>query len=151
MCPAAMTLALTQITALPAGFADLHSAAEREDFRFVGRLGERWDGAAYDGDPLATVWGALSGDALVAIGAQTRDEYDPSPLHRRIRHFYVRPDMRRTGLGRSLAMKLIEDAHRLAPRLHLRATPPHSIAFWDAVGFARVVGREDRTHELVRA
>lgn len=94
--------------------------------------------------------GVLANGELVAIGAQTYDEYDPSPLHRRIRHFYVRPDRRRDGVGRALAQCLTADAHMRAPLLHLRATHALSIAFRDSVGFARVVGREDRTHLLVR-
>lgn len=101
-------------------------------------------------DELATVWGAVADGELVAIGAQTYDEYDPSPLHRRIRHFYVRPDRRRGGLGRVVARCLITDAHALAPLLHLRATHALSTAFWDRVGFAHVDGREDRTHVLAR-
>ena len=144
-----MSFALTRIGALPDDFAALREAAEREDFLFLGRLGERWDGVRYDADDLASVWGARVDGALAAIGAQTYDEYDPSPLHRRIRHFYVRPDRRRRGVGRALAQQLIKDAHAIAPRLHLRATHTVSRAFWEAVGFARV-DREDRTHALVR-
>lgn len=145
-----MSFALTKIGPMPASFADLRAAAEREGYGFVRRLGERWDGARYLEDELATVWAAVDSGALIAIGAQTYDEYDPSPLHRRIRHFYVRPDRRRGGVGRAVAAKLTADAHALAPLLHLRTTHTLSTAFWDGVGFARVAGREDRTHVLVR-
>lgn len=144
-----MSLALTRIQALPDDFAALREAAQREDFHFLGRLAQRWDGARYGEDGRASVWGATIDGALIAIGAQTHDEYDPSPLNRRIRHFYVSHDQRRGGVGRALAQQLIADAHAIAPRLHLRATHPVSRAFWEAVGFARV-DREDRTHELVR-
>ena len=145
-----MSFALTRIQALPDDFAALNEAARREGFDFLGRLAQRWDGARYDADDLASVWGVRVDGALAAIGAQTYDEYDPSPSHRRIRHFYVRPDRRRSGVGRALAQQLIRDAHAIAPRLHLRATHAVSRAFWEAVGFARV-HREDRTHELIRA
>lgn len=145
-----MSFALTKIGPMPADFAALREAAEREGYRFLQRLGDRWDGERYRDDELATVWGAVEDGALIAIGAQTYDEYDPSPLHRRIRHFYVRPDHRRGGVGRAVAMQLIADAHVLAPLLHLRATHALSMAFWDNVGFARVAGREDRTHALMR-
>src|SRR5262245_53548609 len=114
-----MSFVLTRIGALPDDFAALREAAEREDFHFLGRLAERWDGARYDGDELTSLWGARADAALVAIGAQTHDEYDPSPLHRRMRHFYVRPEQRRGGIGRAVAQQLITDAHALAPRLHL--------------------------------
>jgi GNAT superfamily N-acetyltransferase len=145
-----MSFALRRLERLPADFPALAETAKQEGYDFVRRLGARWDGARYMDDSKATVWGAFAGDALVAIGAQTHDEYDPSPLHRRIRHFYVHADYRRVGMGRAIAAKLIEDAHALAPFLHLRATRARSAAFWDSVGFSRVTGREDRTHEFVR-
>lgn len=150
MLSAIMSFALTKIGPLPADFTALRDAAEREGYRFVRRLADRWDGERYRDDESASVWGAVQGGALIAIGAQTYDEYDPSPLHRRIRHFYVRPDHRRGGVGRNLAAQLIADAHALAPMLHLRATHALSIAFWDEIGFARVASREDRTHVLIR-
>jgi GNAT superfamily N-acetyltransferase len=144
-----MQFSLAPIAALPGTFAALREAAERDAFNFLSRLEQRWDGARYEDDALATVWGAQAGGELIAMGAQTYDEYDPSPLHRRIRHFYVREDRRRRGVGRALAQRLIADAFALAPRLHLRATYPRSIAFWESVGFARV-DRPGRTHELLR-
>jgi GNAT superfamily N-acetyltransferase len=145
-----MSFSLQRLGPLPADFSALAGAAKQEGFDFVHRLGARWDGARYMDDELATVWGAFADDALIAIGAQTHDEYDPSPLHRRIRHFYVAADHRRGGVGRALAAKLIADAHALAPFLHLRATRAHSAAFWDSVGFSRVAESENRTHVLVR-
>ena len=92
----------------------------------------------------------FSDGALTAIGAQTFDEYDPSPDHRRIRHFYVAPASRRAGVGRALAGALIQEALHLAPYVHLRATHAVSTAFWDAMGFARTPDRADRTHRLAR-
>jgi GNAT superfamily N-acetyltransferase len=145
-----MSFELRRLGPLPADFPALAETARQEGYDFVSRLGARWDGARYMGDTLATVWGVFAGDELIAIGAQTHDEYDPSPLHRRLRHFYVHPDHRRSGVGRALAVKLIEDAHALAPFLRLRATRVHSAAFWDLVGFTHVEGREDRTHEMNR-
>jgi predicted acetyltransferase len=143
-----MSFELRRLGPLPADFPALAEAARQEGFDFVHRLGARWDGARYMDDALATVCGEFAGDKLIAIGAQTHDEYDPSPLHRRIRHFYVCAYHRRSGIGRALAWKLIEDAHAIAPVLHVRATRVHSAAFWDSVGFSRVDGREDRTHVL---
>ena len=145
-----MSFELRRLGSLPADFPALAEMARQEGYDFVSRLGVRWDGVRYMDDALATVWGALAGGALIAIGAQTHDEYDPSPLHRRIRHFYVRPDHRRCGVGRALAANLIADAHALAPFLRLRATRVHSAAFWESVGFERVDGREGRTHEMNR-
>lgn len=147
----AMRMALFRFSTLPRDFADLRAAAEGEGYHFLGRLEERWQDNKYLDDAQATVCGAVNSSSVIAIGAQTFDEYDPSPLHRRIRHFYVRPDVRRNGVGRRLAEILIEDALAIAPVLHLRATHALSTAFWGSMGFARVEGREDRTHVLHRS
>ena len=145
-----MEIRVARLNELPPGFETMSAAADREGFAFVGRVARRWRSGAYLDDSCATLQAAWVGGELAAIGAQSYDEYDPSPAHRRLRHFYVSPQWRRIGVGRVVAEALIEDAFALAPRLHLRATRPLSAAFWDAMGFKRVE-RADRTHEKVRA
>ncbi len=147
--PAPMEISLERIGELPPAFEPMRAAAAEEGFHFLDRLAERWQGGAYDGDAHACVLGALVDGEFAAIGAQTADDYDPDPDHRRLRHFYVAPLWRRSGVGRALAASLTSEAFRIAPILHLRATHAVSVAFWDAMGFARVT-RPDRTHEKVR-
>jgi GNAT superfamily N-acetyltransferase len=132
------------------GFDALRAEASSQGFNFLDRLAQRWRGDAYDDDGNATLRGLIADDRLIAIGAQTYDEYDPHPDHRRLRHFYVADAWRRRRIGKALASALVEDAFSIAPRLHLRATRPWSIAFWEAMSFTPVV-RTDRTHEKVRA
>lgn len=134
---------------LPAAFEALRAQAEAEGYGFLNRLAMRWRDGAYDGDAHAGLLGVMDKGVLLAVGAQTMDEYDPDPAHRRIRHFYVSSAQRRQGAGRLLAAALTADAFALAPRLHLRATHALSTAFWDAMGFERV-DRPDRTHVKVR-
>lgn len=134
---------------LPPSFAALQARAKAEGYDFLDRLAKNWRDGAYLGDADASVFGIFGLGDLVAIGAQTADEYDPSPDHRRLRHFYVHPEARRNGIGRALAGALIKEAFQLAPYLHLRATHDLSRAFWDAMGFERV-DRPDRSHRLVR-
>ena len=136
---------------LPDGFPALRALAEAEGHQFLERLSLRWRDGRYLDDADAAMMGAMADSALIAIGAQTFDDYDPHPDCRRVRHFYVAPPFRRSGLGRALAGALIQDALDKAPILHLRATYPASIAFWDATGFERVEGRPDRSHRMVRA
>lgn len=135
---------------LPESFAALEATAHGEGYDFLARLARNWRDSAYLGDADASVFGVFGLGDLVAIGAQTADWYDPSPEHRRLRHFYVHPDARRSGIGTTLAGTLIQEAFQLAPRLHLRATHDVSRAFWDSLGFERV-DRPDRSHRLVRA
>jgi GNAT superfamily N-acetyltransferase len=144
-----MSFAVIRLAAFPPAFEALRASAEAEGFGFLTRLAVKWRGDRYGDDRLATVRAAFDGDEIIAVGAQTCDEYDPSPDHRRIRHFYVHPGRRRVGCGRALAAALMDDAFALAPRLHLRATHEVSQAFWDAVGFRRAE-RPDRSHEMMR-
>ena len=144
-----MTQVVRLDAALPESFAALNACAKAEGYNFLDRLAKNWQGGAYLGDADASVFGVFGMENLVAIGAQTADEYDPSPDHRRLRHFYVHPDARRNGVGRALAGALIQEAFQRAPYLHLRATHDLSRAFWDAMGFERV-DRPDRSHRLER-
>lgn len=130
--------------ALPDSFAALMGAASGEGFTFLEPLASRWTGEAYDRDEDASVMAVFGDGALTAIGAQTYDDDDPSPDHRRIRHFYVAPASRCAGA-------LIQEALHHAPFVHLRARHAVSFAFWEAMGFARTLGRADRTHRLARA
>jgi GNAT superfamily N-acetyltransferase len=145
-----MAVIITRVGAhLPLGFEVLREASVAEEFRFLNRLEEHWRDGRYDDDGLATVRIACCGDATLGVGAQTYDECDPAPDHRRMRHFYVSPSARRGGVGRQLAGALIEDAFACAGRLRLRATHEASMAFWDAMGFSRI--EADRsTHEMRR-
>lgn len=146
-----MNFAIADLSAgLPPDFKRLDEAARAEGFAFLDRLDARWRNGAYMDDSKASLLAVVSDTDMLAIGAQTYDEYDPHPDHRRIRHFYVLPSARRDGVGRLLADALTKRALAIAPRLHLRATHAVSTAFWDAMGFARVA-RADRSHEKVRA
>jgi GNAT superfamily N-acetyltransferase len=135
--------------ALPESFPRLQATAKAEGYDFLDRLAVRWRGGAYLDDRDASVFCTFADDAVIAIGAQTFDEYEPSRERRRIRHFYVRPDMRRAGMGRALAGALIQQAFALAPVLALRATHDLSRVFWDAMGFSRV-DHPTRSHEMRR-
>jgi GNAT superfamily N-acetyltransferase len=137
------------VEALPASFGPLQATAKAEGYDFLDRLAGRSRDDAYLGDVDACVFAMFAGDAVIAIGAQTFDEYDPSPERRRIRHFYVHPDARRSGIGRTLAGALIHEALALAPLVALRATHEVSRAFWEAMGFSPV-HHPTRTHELRR-
>lgn len=131
---------------LPDAFGALRARASAEGYGFLDRLGRRWRAGAYVGDGTATLIGVLDSATLIAIGAQTCDEYEPDGHQRRIRHFFVQSDQRRASVGRMLANALIADGLARAPLLTLRATEG-SMAFWDAMGFCRVT-HPTRTHEL---
>lgn len=137
--------------ALPDDFGALRNEASAESYGFIEGLREEWLAGRYDGqDDRFAAFVAFHEGELAGIGALTPDPYDPEPDILRVRHVYVRPLHRGAGVGRTLAAALIQQGLALAPRLSLRAADRHSVAFWEANGFAPSPGGTRRSHLLTR-
>lgn len=136
---------------LPDDFPTLREEARAEGYRLVETFAEEWRAGRYAG-PEADHAGfaAFADGRLAALGAITPDPYDPGPDLLRLRHLYVRPPFRRTGVGRVLATSLIQQGLDLAGRLSLRAADERAALFWDSLGFQRVADNPARTHILTR-
>lgn len=136
---------------LPDDFEALRHEASAESYRFVEGLREAWLAGHYaGGDDRFVTFAAFQEGELSGIGALTPDPYDPEPDLLRVRHVYVRPLHRGTGIGRVLAAALIQQGLALAPRLSLRAADPRAAAFWEASGFKPDTGGTRRSHLLAR-
>ena len=136
---------------LPDDFEALRQEASAESYRFVEGLREEWLAGQYGGDDERFVtFAAFHEGELAGIGALTPDPYDPAPDLLRVRHVYVRPLRRGSGIGRVLAAALIQQGLDLAPRLSLRAADPRACAFWEANGFTPDTGGPRRSHLLTR-
>lgn len=140
-----MTIVLLPVlTELPAGFDALRSDARRDGHTNMERLAADWaSGAnrfAAEGEALlaAFVTGELAG-----VGGITIDPACPEAL--RLRRFYVRPGFRRRGVGRCLALALMDQARRLTNRLVLNAETELATRFWEALGFI-ADHRDGHTH-----
>lgn len=140
-----MTVVLLPVrTELPAGFDALCSEARNEGHTNMDRLAADWSTGANrfeaKGEALLA---AFVGGELAGVGGLTIDPVRPEAL--RLRRFYVRPAFRRHGIGRCLALALMDKARPLTNRLVLNATTELAAAFWEAQGF--VVDRRDgHTH-----
>ena len=150
-----MTVAAIQIVRItdtpPIGFETLHEEAAAEGYGFIDRLAAELAGGLYAGDAdLPVMLAAFKEGDFAAIGGLTRDPYDSAPDLARVRHVYVRPAMRREGVGRWLSSALIQQGLAVAGRLTLRAADARSAAFWESQGFARDPGGTERTHLLTR-
>jgi GNAT superfamily N-acetyltransferase len=61
-----------------------------------------------------------------------------------MRRFYIRPEHRRTGIGRKLAAALLEWARSFTTLVTVNAAPASS-GFWESLGFTPDA-RDGRTH-----
>jgi GNAT superfamily N-acetyltransferase len=118
---------------LPAGFDALRAEARAEGYLFVERLAADWEARAirfdHDGEALLA---ARVGGVLAGIGGLTREPVLSGAL--RMRRFYVRPQFRRTGIGRKLATALLERARSATGAVSVNAAPA-SVLFWESLGF----------------
>lgn len=136
------------LTELPAGFEALRAEAWDEGYRHLDRLAEEWNSGKmrFDRDGEA-LFAARVGADIAAIGGLTIDPVLPGAL--RMRRFYVRKSLRRSGIGRAIAENLLAQPHASACPVTVNAAAG-SEAFWESLGF--VSDRSDgHTHVLPRA
>jgi GNAT superfamily N-acetyltransferase len=133
---------------LPADFGTMQAEARAEGYRFLDRLGSDWGAGAMRFDrPGEALLAAYSEDVLAAIGGITVDPIVPDAL--RMRRFYMRPAFRRTGIGREIALALLEGGLQRVRVVTLNAAEK-SVPFWKAPGFVSEA-RDGYTHIWRRA
>ncbi len=128
---------------LPVAFDGLRAEARAEGHRFVDRLAVEWVAGQtrFDGCGEKLLAGYINGK-LAGIGGLTIEPAVPGAL--RMRRFYVRPSQRRSGVGRRLALALLERAGEVTGLVTVNAQRD-SYPFWESLGF-RPDPRDGRTH-----
>lgn len=129
---------------LPAGLPILRAEARREGCRFLERLASEWEAGAMRFDcPGEALLAACMTGVLAGIGGLTIDPVVPGAL--RMRRFYVHPAFRRLGIGRELAVALLERPGTAGRSVMVNAGTAGAPVFWEALGF--VAERHERhTH-----
>ncbi|WP_327211219.1 GNAT family N-acetyltransferase [Rhizobium leguminosarum] len=133
-----------QIVELPDQFDQLLLEAEAEGFEMISVLQDEWRSGANRFErpgeilALATIDGEVAG-----IGGTTQDFMDSGWL--RMRRFYVRPAYRRLGVGRQIALFVLEHAKAFARPIVLYTAGPEAEVFWPTIGFTPIE-RENTTH-----
>jgi GNAT superfamily N-acetyltransferase len=131
------------VNELPADFKAMRREARAEGHQFLDRLASDWASGAMPFDrPGEVLLAAYSNGVLAAIGGITIDPIGPKAL--RMRRFYVRPAFRRGGIGREIALALLESAVQRVDVVTLNAAV-ESVSFWEALGFVPEV-RHGHTH-----
>ena len=120
-----------------------------EGYTFIQKLWDEYDSGKVTftehGDILL---GCYDDGRLVAIGGIHADPYLNNPTIGRIRHVYVLPEYRRSGIGRELVLTLIEAASDRFTMVTLRTLTDHGRAFYNAIGFSDAPKYENATHWL---
>lgn len=143
------TLRIERIADLPADFGDLIVLSLREDFYAMQRMRDDWDAGTNRFDrPGEILFEARVGARLVGICGLNRDPHADSSEVGRVRHLYVEPEFRRRGVGRALISRIVECASPSFLRLRLRTLRSDADLFYVALGFRRVVGAPEVTHEM---
>lgn len=132
---------------LPESFVALRSAADAEGFRAMSRLAAEW---ATTPDMFTCLLAAMDAGGLAGIGGLTAEPEPTDEPAMRMRRLYVRPDARRTGVGRTLANALLQEALDSVRLVTVHAGTTLAPAFWTALGFQAVASRP-WTHEFRNA
>jgi GNAT superfamily N-acetyltransferase len=124
------------VDALPEHFEILRLSAFDEGWHHLHRLVEEWSSGAthYDADGEALLT-AFDDGVIAAVGAVCIEPKSVDGPARRLRRFYVAPQFRRRGIGRTLATALMQQGWAAAPLLTVHAPKQDSIRFWESLGF----------------
>lgn len=126
----------------------LLDSAACEGHLFVRRLVDDWKTSANRFDRAGEVFlGAFLDGNLAGIGGLNRDPYAADGGTGRLRHVYVSPDARRSGVGRRLVLRLIAHGRDTFQALRLRTMTPEGAAFYAALGFGES-DESDATHRM---
>lgn len=125
----------------------LIAASIDEGYTFVRQLWDEYESGVNRFDTGgAALYDVHSGDTLAGIGGVHTDPYLKRADIGRIRHVYVLPAYRRSGVGRALMAALIDHARQRYSSLTLRTPTAHGDAFYTAIGFSREPRFEQATH-----
>ena len=135
------------IDALPAGLDALRAEARTGGYKMLDTLADQWASGEMRFDrPGEMLIAAFINGEPAGIGGLTLEPAIPGAL--RMRRFYVALAYRRQGVGRALAVVLLDEARRQGRAVTCNAAAG-SERFWEALGFA-LDRRDGRTHLLAR-
>lgn len=119
---------------LPQEIANLETDARQEGHLHITRLIGDWSAGAVrferDGERLLAAYVA---EGLAGIGGMTIEPTMSGAL--RMRRFYIRPAMRRRGIGRMLALSLLDHARPCCSIVTVHVGNDAAAKFWESLGF----------------
>jgi GNAT superfamily N-acetyltransferase len=147
-----MTLDVRRIVALPDDLRPLLARSEQEGFNMLRRLHDAWQAGTNLFDrPGEALFEARADGHLLGVCGLNADPYLDDPTVGRVRHLYVLPEARRTGVGRALVAEILDHARTRFTRLRLRTLNPEASRFYLALGFTPIDDDPHATHTLTLA
>jgi GNAT superfamily N-acetyltransferase len=131
---------------LPDGFERLRAEADAEGHRHMARLADELASGATRFEALLAAF--VDGE-FVGVGGMTLEPGETHEPALRMRRLYVSPRARRTGVARTLASALLQEALDRVALVTVHAGGPEAAMFWEAQGFDAVRGRA-WSHQLSR-
>ena len=114
----------------------LEERAESEGHEFVKRTTTEWTSGVNRFDrPGECFLLASSNDEIIGMCGLNRDPYLDNPVVGRLRHLYVHPDHRRTGVAAALVGACLDRADGNFDRVRLRTANPAADRFYRSIGF----------------
>ncbi|MBK0024512.1 GNAT family N-acetyltransferase [Ochrobactrum sp. S46] len=139
---------IRQIVELPVDFDRLLVEANAEGLDTMSVLQDQWRDRSNRFERSGEILALATIDNEVAgIGGITQDFVDNNWL--RMRRFYVRPAYRRRGIGRKIAVFVLEHTKAFDRQIALYADGPEAEAFWATLGF-HAIERDNTTHVFRR-
>lgn len=132
----------------PPDIGRLADAAREEGHDLVSRLVDEWDDGTNRFDRPGELLAESRCDGLLcAVGGLNVDPYLDDGTIGRIRHVFVHPTHRRTGVGRTLIGFLVDSARGSFRRVRLRTVQVPGPDFYRALGF-RTTDEANATHVM---
>ena len=123
--------------------------SKTEGYKMVQRLWDEYESGKNRFDTGGAILLAVyQDDVMIGIGGVHPDPYLNDPKIGRVRHVYVLPKHRRTGIGRQLISELIENSRATFHTLTLRTLTERGDKFYKSLGFSDEPRYDDVTHWL---
>jgi GNAT superfamily N-acetyltransferase len=132
---------------LPSGLDELAGFAAAEGFGMVDRLiKDHRDGSNTFSKRGESLWVSEQGGRILAVGGINVDPYFDLPSLGRIRHLYVHPRFRRSGIGRQLIQLIEGSGSEYFDTFQLFTAEVAASRFYEAMGYAPVNGQWKVSH-----
>lgn len=145
-----MSLHLNSMSATDfADFETLVHTSEEEGYGFLRRMSDEWaSGALKFSRPGECVAIVREGSRVLGVGGLCLDPYLRAGSVGRLRHMYVHPAHRSSGLGARILGFVLRDWNESFSRIRLRAANDASARFYESHGFVLTVDEDNCTHVL---